>query len=237
MLRHAGRAVPWWLVGTCSALAWVLMAAVRYDPFVLWPLQGVAVGVVAAGVAWCLDEPAAAVVDAAPRSLAWRTAARWPGIALVLGAWCLAVWQARDHLFGYPMIVLAQGWIAGLVALSWATWRRAAGEASPGSRAAIVVVATTAVWALVRPAQTWVPVFPYADGGRYGDWTVSALLWAVAGVAAAVLLAAALSESRRFRQLSTRRSHRDRDLATREEGGVLLAVEPLPDESVEHSDR
>nr|BFE59813.1 hypothetical protein GCM10020063_043390 [Dactylosporangium thailandense] len=192
MPRHAARAVPWPLVTVAALLIAGLLAAVRYDNWTLWPLQGTAVGLLAGAVGWCLDEPAAAVVDPAPRGLAWRTLARASGIAVLLAAWSAAVWWARTELYGHPWAVLGQGYAAAIIATAWVTWRRTRGEATPGQRWAIAVVPAVTVWALVRPIERHVPVFPYAFGGGFGDWTLSARGWAVAGGAGAVALALAL---------------------------------------------
>ncbi len=187
MRTYAARAVPWLLVVVASVLTVVLLAAVRYDAWTLWPLQGTAVGLVAAITGWCLDEPAAAVTDVCPRRLAWRTAARGPGIALALLAWCLGVWWARDELFGHAGAVLVQGLAAAMIAVAWVTVRRATGEGTPGQRWALAIVPATTAWALVRPFEHRLPVFPYALGGPTGDWTVSLWCWLAAGAAAAVV--------------------------------------------------
>jgi hypothetical protein len=192
MLRHAARAVPWPLLATAALLIVGLLGAVRYDHWTLWPLQGTAVGLLAGAVGWCLDEPAAAVVDAAPRGLAWRTLARACGIAALLATWSAAVWWAHAELYGHQWAVLAQGFGAAAVATAWVTWRRAAGEATPGQRWAIVMVPATTVWALVRPLERYLPVFPYAFGGDYGNWTMSSAGWTVTGLTAALTLAAIL---------------------------------------------
>lgn len=194
MLRHAARAVPWTLVGLAALLIAVLMTAVSKAPLVLWPLQGVAVGLLAGAVGWCLDEPAAAVVDPAPRGLAWRTAARLYGVAVLLGTWSASVWMARDNLFGHPGTVLLQGWSAAVLALAWVTWRRRDGEAQPGQRWALSVVPVAMAWAIVRPLEELAPVFPYAFGGPYGDWGTSAVLWSAAGGLGLVVLALVLAE-------------------------------------------
>lgn len=130
MLRHAPRGVPWPLVGVTALLVPGLLALVRLDPWRLWPLQGTAVGLLAAAVGWCLDESAAAVVDPAPRGLAWRTLARAAGIAVLLVAWSAGVWWARDGLFGHASAVFGQGLAAAAVGIAWVTWRRAHGEAT-----------------------------------------------------------------------------------------------------------
>ena len=197
MLRHAARGVPWSLVAATALLVLGLLALVRYDPWTLWPLQGTAVGLLAGAVGWCLDEPAAAVVDPAPRGLAWRTIARALGVAVLLAAWSGGVWWARDELFGHPWAVLGQGLAATAVTTAWVTWRRACGEACPGQRWALTVVPVTTAWALVRPLPSHLPVFPYADGAGYGGWGASAAGWTVAGVLAGVLLVLVLTREGR----------------------------------------
>ena len=80
MVRYAARAVPWVRISLAAALVALLMELVRWNPWVLWPLEGTAVGLLAGATAWCFDESAAVVVDVAPRGLAWRTAARTPAV-------------------------------------------------------------------------------------------------------------------------------------------------------------
>ena len=184
MLRHAARGVPWPLIGAAALLLPGLLALVGNDPWILWPLQGTAVGLLAGAVGWCLDEPAAAVVDPAPRGLAWRTAARTTGVVALLVAWSAGVWWARAGLHGHPWAVLGQGFAAAVAGVMWVTWRRARGEASPGRRWAITVVPLATAWALVRPIDQHLPVFPYADEG----WGASAAGWTATGLLAGVLL-------------------------------------------------
>lgn len=69
MIRHAARAVPWGLVAVACVLVPVLMAITSAWPEVMWPLQGTAIGLLAAVAAWSMDERAAAVVDTLPRPL------------------------------------------------------------------------------------------------------------------------------------------------------------------------
>lgn len=102
MGTYLARAVPWPLLLAVSGLVLLVVRVLQLDPWTLWPLQGVAVGLVAGGVGWCLDETCADVVDTLPRPLAWRTLARLAGVGLVLAGWSLAVWWARDGLFGQP---------------------------------------------------------------------------------------------------------------------------------------
>ena len=193
MLHYAGRAVPWSLVAVSSLLVVGLLGAVRLDQWTLWPLQGTAVGLLAAAVGWCFDEPAAAVVDPAPHGLAWRTLARAGGVAVLLAAWSIGVWWARAQVFGHPWAVFGQGISAALVATAWVTWCRMGGASIPGQRWAVTIIPFTTAWALITPLQRQLPVFPYAFGGPYGDWTTSSLGWSAAGLIAGVLIALTLA--------------------------------------------
>lgn len=197
MLRHAAAAVPWARVTLAAVLVLVLMELVRRWQWTMWPLEGTAVGLLAAATAWCFDEPAASVVDTAPRSLAWRTLARSSGVLVLGTAWVLAVLLARDSLFGHPWEVGLQGMGAIVAAAAYAAWRRTAGDATPGLAAAMVVVPLATAWALIRPFAGEVPVFPYADGsGDFGSWDVSRAGWAGLVACSATLLALAISERR-----------------------------------------
>jgi hypothetical protein len=192
MIRVARLSLPWGRLAAAAVLLGVLMDGVRRWPWLLWPLEGIAVGLLAAAVAWCLDEPAGAVVDAAPRPLWWRTVARSAGIVALVGVWTVAVWSARHSLFGHPWDVWIQGMAGSAVGVAWATWRRSAGARTPGIAFAAGLVPVAALWALIRPLEGTIPVFPYVDG----DWTTSTTGWIGVGLAASVCLALVLFDSR-----------------------------------------
>ncbi|MGA4668871.1 hypothetical protein ACPCG0_03580 [Propionibacteriaceae bacterium Y1923] len=173
-----------------SALVVTLMRCLALDPWTLWPLQGIAVGVVAGAVGWCLDEPSAALVDSLPRGLGWRTLSRVSGPVLVLSAWTLAVWWVREDLWGHSLEVWVQGVVGGLVGVAWVTWRRSAGEACPGRRWALAVVPLSLVWAIVRPLGSRVPVFPYAAGDEV--WQRNLTGWLVVGLVSVAWIAVVL---------------------------------------------
>jgi hypothetical protein len=195
MIRVARFALPWRRLVAAAVLLCVLMDCVRRWPWSLWPLEGIAVGLLAAAVAWCLDEPAGAVVDAAPRPLWWRTVVRSAGIAGLVAVWTVAVWSARHSLFGHPWDVWIQGLTCSAVGVAWATWRRSTGVPSPGSAFAAGLVPVAAGWALLRPLGGTIPVFPYADG----DWTTSTLGWIGTGLGALACLTLVLSDARWWR--------------------------------------
>jgi hypothetical protein len=205
MLGYAGRALPWARLGVVSVLIVVLMEVVHRWPWTMWPLEGVAVGLLAAGAGWCFDEPAAAVVDTAPRQLAWRTAVRSGGLVVLLVSWVGAVWWSRESLFGHPWAVAGQGIAAVIVSAAYATWRRSGGDPEPGQAIALAAVPTATFWALLKPLDESVAVFPYADArSGLGSWEGSVALWSIVAAAALIILAAALTDSRwaRFRNTS-----------------------------------
>ena len=190
MLRVALISLPWSRLTAAGVLLSLLMDGVRRWPLLLWPLEGVAVGLLTAAVAWCLDEPAGAVVDAVPRPLWWRTAARSLGIAGLVGVWTAAVWSARHSLFGHSWDVWTQGLTCSVVGVAWVTWRRSTGARTPGIGFAAVLVPVATFWALMRPFAGALPVFPYVGGA----WTTSTVGWIGAGSAASVWLALVLSD-------------------------------------------
>lgn len=206
MLRYAVCAVPWTrLVLTLFTLA-ALLAVVRGWPWTMWPLQACAVGLVGAAGAWCLDEPGAAVVDAAPRSLLWRTAGRAIGLGVVLAVWLALVWWSRGSLFGHAADIGLQGVSALVLVSAGVTWARSGGTTMPGTTAAAVVVPTAAFLGLARPFAAAVPIFPY---GPNDDWALSRGLWAALLALGIVVALAALADVRWLRVRSLGTSPRD----------------------------
>lgn len=198
MLTAARHSLPWGRLAASAALLCILLEGVRRWPWNLWPLEGIAVGLLATAVAWCMDEPAAAVVDVVPRSLWWRTAARATGVVCLTVAWSVAVWWSREGLFGHPWEVWSQGFVGAAVGAAWATWRRSIGVRTPGAAFATAVIPIAAVWALVRPFAESFPVFPYASQG-FGNWSTSTTGWLTVGAVALLALALVLSDARWWR--------------------------------------
>jgi len=192
VLTYAARAVPWWRLGMAVALVVIIMELVRWHPWSLWPLEGAAVGLLAGAAAWCVDEQSATVVDAAPRGLGWRTGVRLTGVAVLAVTWAALVAHAHQAVFGHAVTVLLHGWVAILAGLAWGTWRRSRGEAMPGLAAASVAVPLATAWALIRPWEHRVPLFPYGQYGVESDWRTSTVIWSGLGVVALGVLGAAL---------------------------------------------
>jgi tRNA(Ile2) C34 agmatinyltransferase TiaS len=196
VIRYAVRAIPWGRTALAGALVVTLMELVRWNPWVLWPLEGTAVGLLAGAAAWCFDEPCAAVVDTLPRGAAWRTAARTPALVVLLATWTvLALHAGHDALFGHVRAVLVQGLAAMAGGAALAVSSRGRGEAMPGLRIATVAVPVATAWALVRPLQRALPVFPYGTSPT-SAWHASTVGWLVVATVAALGAAHSLAETR-----------------------------------------
>ncbi len=208
MIAYAARAVPWTRVALAAGLVAVLMELVRWNPWVLWPLEGTAVGLLAGATAWCFDETSAAVVDATPRGLAWRTMARSPGPLVLLGTWTAVVLHAgADTMFGHLDEIWFQGVAACLAGAAYTGWRRSSGEASPGLRFATAVVPATTAWALLRPLDRHLSVFPYGTTTPAG-WDHSASAWVTLAIATVVTLGVVLVDARWWRLAPGMQGHR-----------------------------
>jgi hypothetical protein len=195
MLTYAARAVPWGRIVLAAGLVLVLMELVAWNPWVLWPLEGTAVGLLAGAAAWCFDETAAVIVDAAPRSLAWRVGARSPAVLLLVLAWWLGVLRVGDgNEVAHIDAIAEQGLVAVAAGAAFACWRRAEGEPVPGLLFATAVVPAVTGWALVRPFDEHLAVFPYVTTSAQG-WQLSVVGWTALGVVAGLLLIAALTEA------------------------------------------
>jgi len=181
--------VPWPLLAAAAVLVYALLRTVQHWPYQAWPLQGLAVGLLAAIAGFAYDEPAAALVDTLPRGLAWRTAARSLGVALLVAWWLAAVALTRDAYFGHAVAIAGQGLAATLAVVATTAHLRGRGVAGPGTAVGTAVVGGTAFVALARPLEKRLPVFPFAEGGHWSD---SRTLWCVVMVAAAGWLAATL---------------------------------------------
>jgi hypothetical protein len=194
VILYARRAVPWGLVfGGCVVVA-SLIAIVAIRPSGAWPLEGTAIGVLAAAAAWSMDETAAAVVDTLPRSLRWRTAARSLAGLPLAGAWVACVLIARDALPPHGGLFVLQGLAAVLAGIAFATRRRALGSACPGTRLASVTIALAGGIAVAPHALQKVPIFPIWTSDR---WSLSLALWSGLAFVAAATLAISLCWTRR----------------------------------------
>ncbi len=193
MLRHAARATPWLALGVAAALTTLLLRVLQADPYVFWPLQGIAVGFVGAASAWAFDEPSASIVDTLPRGLRWRTTARGLVVLAVAGWWLMSVWWVRSALFGHAADVATQGFAAMLGVTSVVTWLRRRHVPSPANRVSAAVVATAVLLALARPVPGRLPLLPYTAAG---PWTASNRWWTTIALISVLSLAVAVAEPR-----------------------------------------
>ena len=193
MLRHAIVAVPWTRVVLVSALVVVLMEVVARRPTATWLLEVASVGLLAAAAAWCFDEPAAVVVDPAPRTAAWRATARGLGLLPLLGAWSWSMARGWDGFFDRPAQVAAQGVVAVLVGTAWTLTRRAAGVAEPGVRLAPAAVAFALCWPATGRLADHIPLFPFPHHSD-AAWDLSRGLWCAAATGAGVVLLVVLTD-------------------------------------------
>ncbi len=191
MITHARRAVPWTLVLVSAALIAAMMAIVGRWPGTTWPLQGTAVGLLAATCGRCLDEPSPELTDTTPRTLRWRVEAQGLGVVALLAAWVTSVLALGGDLLGHRSDVLAQGVAATTATLGAVAWLRSRGVPAPGRALATWIVAVLTGVALVRPAPAALPLFPYPPEETWAD---SRILWAGAAAAGLLALGAALSD-------------------------------------------
>jgi hypothetical protein len=189
MVRHAVRALPWPLLAAAAVLLYGLLRTVEQWPYRVWPLQGLAVGLLAGMAAFAYDEPSAAVVDTLPRGLAWRTAARSLGVALLVGWWLVVVALTRDAYFGHAGAVAWQGVAATVAVVATTAHLRRGGSAGPATVVGTVVVGAAMFLALARPFEKRLPIFPFTEGGQWSD---SRTLWTGVLVATTVWLVATL---------------------------------------------
>jgi len=189
VLRHAARALPWPLLAAAAVLLYALLRAVQQWPYQVWPLQGLAVGLVAGIAAFAYDEPSAAVVDTLPRGLAWRTAARSLGVALLLGWWLVVVALTRDAYFGHAKAIAWQGLAATVAVVATTAHLRRRGAAGPATLVGTVVVSGAAFRALAWPFENRLPIFPFTAAGHWSD---SRSLWNGVLVATTIWLVATL---------------------------------------------
>jgi len=196
MLRYAawspGRAQV--VVGT--GLVAVLLLGVA-ESVHLWRALGLAAAVSVGVGAWAMDEPSARVVDAAPRSLRWRTVARVLGLAPVATAWMVFA----HHASGQPLPLPAsgRGWplaatgvASVLLGASLATVLRRRGWAAPGQQVAVSVgLVVAALGAFPKHLWLHLALFPI-DGDA--DWAWALRFWVGALGLSLVALVVATSE-------------------------------------------
>ena len=196
MIRYATRAVPWPEVAGATAVVGIGVAVLLAWPS-MWRSLGLPVAALVAVAAWAMDEPAAAVVDATPRTLRWRTVARL--VAVLPGA---TFWMAFSlHEGGLPVphqaaghagVLLLIGSGGMLLGAAAATALRRCGRATPGQQTAVVVgLLVAAVGAFPRHLPLHPALFPERC---VRDWYWARDFWTVLVIGALVALVVATSQ-------------------------------------------
>jgi hypothetical protein len=185
MWLYARRALPWGFVlgATAAGVSLFLFGAWYQDGFIGWQLPHLGMLLLAAAAAIWVDEPAAAVVDATPRSLAWQRFARLAVLLapLTAGVLGVAAWSSRFAQAPFGHLLLEAIGIL-LLTMSVAVAARRLGRATPGDAAAAIVGMAVLVLLFIEPLPRLVQVFP----GPGGEWAASSTLWSavVAGAVA-----------------------------------------------------
>jgi hypothetical protein len=163
----------------------------------LWRALGLAAAVSVGVGAWAMDEPSARVVDAAPRSLRWRTVSRMLTVAPVATVWVVFA----HHTSGQPLPLPAsgRGWpltatgvASVLVGASLATVLRRRGWAVPGQQVAVSVGLVVAALGAF-PKHLWVHLAMFPIDGD-ADWAWALRFWVGAFGLSLVALVVATSE-------------------------------------------
>lgn len=197
MIRYAARGVPWPEVAGATAVVGVGLAVLLTWPS-MWRSLGLPVVALVAVAAWAMDEPAAAVVDATPRSLRWRTLARlvavlpagvlWVAFSRYEGGLAMPH-QATGH-DGVLLLIGAGGLVLGAAV---ATALRRRGIATPGQQTAVVVGLLVAALGAFPRHLPWHPTLFPEQGVREWNWAQG--FWTVLVIGAVAALVAATSPS------------------------------------------
>jgi hypothetical protein len=185
--------LPAGVLAASGAVVLVLVLVAAWRPASMWPLHGAALAVVLGASAWCADELLAPLVEVSPRARPFAARVRSLGPALLAVLWVAVHVARRDELPPHLAVLVGQGVTAALVGSAIGVAARARGDASGGSRAALVVVPVLVAWALARPWSGSLPVFPLWP---WDPWGRSAVLWSLAAVAAVASLAHAAAVGR-----------------------------------------
>lgn len=162
-LWYARRCSGWTSLWCWSAGVTAILAVASAQTLIAVPLWPAAVALSVA-VASLLDEPAAEVVDVAPRSRWWRCSARLVLVAVPLGAWLIgvAIVAERDASLdphGWQLVGAAVCSLSVGAAATLATRGTAMPGGIVGSCMALLLLAP----AVRNPLPESVPLFPSGD--------------------------------------------------------------------------
>lgn len=200
MIRYAARAVPWPEVAGATVLLGVGLGVLLTWPS-MWRSLWLPVLALVAMAAWAMDEPAAAVVDATPRPLRWRTLARLTAVLPAGALWIafsvheggLAAPHPASGQTGVLLLIGGGGLALGAAV---ATTLRRRSRATPGQPTAVVIGLLLAGLGVLP--QHLLPMdlalFP-EDGVHEWDWAQH--FWTVLVICSVLALVAATSPSLR----------------------------------------
>jgi hypothetical protein len=176
-----------------AALLIICVALAEESPLLM--LLRLALVSLAAVAAFVLDEPAAAAVDAVPRTLRRRTGNRAVVLGLPLVLWTAGIAAVEWRTPAIPatgLLVEGMGVLAVTVAL--AAVLRSGGRAEPGEVTAAAVGGGILTLVVFDVPSWWpVPIFPADEG-----WSASTVLWGLLSVTSAMVAVGASREPYRL---------------------------------------
>lgn len=199
---YVARATPWRdLCAGVVVLVPVLVLIARWPR--LWPGLAVAVGLLVACGALSMDEPAAAVVDAAPRNLRWRTATRSLPLLPLAGVWVVFAWYVGSPArpgpaSGHRAVAVLLGLGALVAGAAVATVLRRCGQATPGAAIAGVLGVGVMMLDVGLRYLFRQPIVLPSVGAH--DWRRALGFWAVVAVASLIAVVVATDASARHRR-------------------------------------
>jgi hypothetical protein len=157
-----------------------------------------ALALLAGSAASVLDEHAAGIVDATPRTLRWRTTVRLVAMVVPSAVWCggvaLRTLRSADPA---PLALLPAGLVVLTVAVTAAAVLRRLGHTTPSELAAPLTGALVIGLGLFHPMSRWVSVIP-VDAAS----SAQRMVWTVLITACATALLISTRDPYRWRQFS-----------------------------------
>lgn len=192
--RYAAAATNWPVAIFAVLGTAVSLVVVSVRPAGLWPLHGMALGLITGASALAADERCSAVVDVTPRPMWWRTALHACVPAVLAATWLSAHLFLRARLPEHLGVLIMQGVAVALAGFAASTSMRRADRGEPGVAIAAVAAPLVIASALARPFEDAVPLFPIWPDEQ---WQRSAVIWAIVTMAATALLVASLHRDAR----------------------------------------
>ena len=145
-----------------------------------------------------LDEHAAAIVDATPRTLRWRTTVRLVALVVPSAVWCggvaLRTLRSADPA---PLALLPAGLVVLVVAVTAAAVLRRLGHTTPSELAAPLTGVLVLGLGLFHPLSRWVSVVPF-----HAVSSAQRMVWTAVIAVCATALLFATRDPYRWRRFS-----------------------------------